>query len=243
MFLREFLLANKKHSHFFWGQYTVHTGNRSLVSRDWQNGFSHGYWKKLIPKGKGYDPILTPGPNVSWYKSTKKILPGQRTHRTSYKLFQKVVQCEVRHSTVVRSSRSQPGAREIDPHHVRTTGTLMDRFGWKCFPKWLVLRNKMRTAMYNPVCKMHRSGVNPRPHSRLAEPLPSRLLCCYTHELLVVYNLTNSGHFTTCENEWNRRNATKLVFPSLCPLKSRSEVFKNGFQIFQFRLNFNGTKS
>jgi len=32
--------------------------------------------KKKIPKGKGYDPILTPGPNVSWYKSTKKMLPG-----------------------------------------------------------------------------------------------------------------------------------------------------------------------
>jgi len=44
----------------------------------------------------------------------------------------------------------------------------------------------------------------------------------------------NSGHFTTSENEWNRRNTTKLEFPSLCPLKSRGEDFKNGFQIFQF---------
>jgi len=38
----------------------------------------------LIPKDKGDDPILTPGPNVSCYKSTKKILPGQKTHETSY---------------------------------------------------------------------------------------------------------------------------------------------------------------
>jgi len=28
------------------------------------------------------------------------------------------------------------------------------------------------------------------------------------------------------------------VFPSLCPLKSRGEVFKNGFQIFQLRIAF-----
>jgi len=40
VFLREFLLANQKHSIFFWGQYTVHTGNRSLGSSDYTNGFS-----------------------------------------------------------------------------------------------------------------------------------------------------------------------------------------------------------
>jgi len=44
----------------------------------------------------------------------------------------------------------------------------------------------------------------------------------------------NSGHFTISENEWNRRKTTKLVFPRLCPLKSKGEDFKNGFQIFQF---------
>jgi len=44
----------------------------------------------------------------------------------------------------------------------------------------------------------------------------------------------NSGHFTTSEIEQNRRNTTKVVFPSLCPLKSRGEDFKNGFQIFHF---------
>ena len=39
------------------------------------------------------------------------------------------------------------------------------------------------------------------------------------------------------------REHDQLVFPSLCPLKSRGEDLKNGFQIFQFRLNFNGTKT
>ena len=62
-------------------------------------------------------------------------------------------------------------------------------------------------------------------------------------KIFAIYTLTNSGHLTTSENEWNRRNTTKLVFPSLCPLKSRGEDFKNGFQIYQFRLNFNGTKT
>jgi len=33
------------------------------------------------------------------------------------------------------------------------------------------------------------------------------------------------------------------VFPSLCLLKSRGEDFKSGFQIFQFSLNFIGTKT
>ena len=69
MFLRKFLLANKKHSQFFGGQYTVHTGNRSLVSSDWQDGFRMDTKKNQIPKGKGYDLILTPGPNFSRYKS------------------------------------------------------------------------------------------------------------------------------------------------------------------------------
>jgi len=39
-------------------------------------GFCMDTKENLIPKGKGYDPTLAPGPNVSWYKSTKKILSG-----------------------------------------------------------------------------------------------------------------------------------------------------------------------
>jgi len=44
----------------------------------------------------------------------------------------------------------------------------------------------------------------------------------HTSHICIMYPC-NSGHFTTSENEWNRRNTTKLVFPSLCPLKSRGE--------------------
>ena len=40
---QKFFVCKQKTFTFFWGQYTFHTGNRSLVSRDWQNGFSHGY--------------------------------------------------------------------------------------------------------------------------------------------------------------------------------------------------------
>ena len=42
----------------------------------------------------------------------------------------------------------------------------------------------------------------------------------------------NSCHFTTSENEWNRRNTTKLVFPILCPPKSRGEDLKDGLKYF-----------
>jgi len=56
---------------------------------------------------------------------------------------------------------------------------------------------------------------------------------CGCANICIIYHW-NSGHFTTSENEWNRRNTTKLVFPSLCPLKSRGKDFKDGFQIFQF---------
>jgi len=44
----------------------------------------------------------------------------------------------------------------------------------------------------------------------------------------------NCGNFTTSENERNRRNTTKLVFPSLCPLKSRGEDFRTSFQMIHF---------
>jgi len=39
-------------------------------------GFRMDAKEILIPKGKRYDPTLTPGPNVSWYKSIKKISSG-----------------------------------------------------------------------------------------------------------------------------------------------------------------------
>jgi len=51
--------------------------------------------------------------------------------------------------------------------------------------------------------------------------------------ICIIYQC-NSGHFTTSENGRNRRNTTKLMFPSLCSLKSRGEDFKNGFRIFCF---------
>jgi len=66
---------------------------------------------------------------------------------------------------------------------------------------------------------------------RYENPLLSMELCLHSRGQI---HHSNSGHFTTSENEWNRRNTTKLVFRGLCPLKSKGEDFKNGFQIFQF---------
>ena len=61
--------------HNFFGDNTQFTPGIEAWSRATKKmGFRMDTKKKLIPKGKGHDPILTPGPNVSWYKST--ILPG-----------------------------------------------------------------------------------------------------------------------------------------------------------------------
>jgi len=66
-----------KNIHNFFGDNTRFTpGIEAWSPETGKMGFRMDTKKKLIPKGKGYDPILTPGPNVSWYKSTKKILPG-----------------------------------------------------------------------------------------------------------------------------------------------------------------------
>jgi len=56
------------------------------------------------------------------------------------------------------------------------------------------------------------------------------LRCVYIRaaKSCIIYH-SHSGHFTTSENEWNRRNTTKLVFPSLCPnqkVKTLTMVFK-----------------
>jgi len=71
------LVGKQKTFTFFLG--TIHGSHRESklgLQRLEKWVFAWILKKILIPKGKGYDPILTPGPNVSWYKSTKKILPG-----------------------------------------------------------------------------------------------------------------------------------------------------------------------
>ena len=66
-----------KNIHNFFGDNTRFTpGIEAWSPATGKMGFCLDTKKRLIPKGKGYDPILTPGPNVSWYKSTKKIFPG-----------------------------------------------------------------------------------------------------------------------------------------------------------------------
>jgi len=82
--------------------------------------------------------------------------------------------------------------------------------------------------------KTYQLGPNQRPSRERADLYPLNW-----DDMIEIPNISiiyqcNSGHFTTSENEWNRRNTTKLVFPRLCLLKSRGEDFKNGFHIFQF---------
>ena len=190
-------------------------------------------------------PYWPPVPTSRGTVQPKRYSRGREPIEPRISCFIKLkLECDVLNSTVVRSSGLSHGARENDSHHVQKTWKLVQNFGWDLFKndQFCFIKCALQCKTYY-VIWWHWSGLNPRSPDRQTEPLPIRLLCCYIYKLLVVYNLTNSGHFTTCENEWNRRNTTKLVFPSLCPLKSRGEVFKNGFQIFQFRLNFNGTKT
>ena len=83
--------------------------------------------------------------------------------------------------------------------------------------------------------QVYQPGSNQQPSGERANFCPLNWDDMKENPNICIIYQCNSGHFTTSENEWNRRNTTKLVFPSLCPLKSRGEDFKNGFQIFQFR--------
>jgi len=82
--------------------------------------------------------------------------------------------------------------------------------------------------------QMYQAGSNPRPSGERAYFYPLSWDDDGNRSNICIIYQCNSGHFTTSENEWNRRNTTKLMFPRLCPLKSKGEDFKDGFQIFQF---------
>jgi len=70
VFLKEFLLANKNIHNFFDDNTRFTPGIEAWSRATKKMGFRMDIQKKLIPKGKGYDPILSPGPNVSWQKSS-----------------------------------------------------------------------------------------------------------------------------------------------------------------------------
>ena len=147
------------------------------------------YWPQ-VPTSRGSNQPKR------YYRSREPIKPRMKCCERS------ILQSEVLHTTLVRSFRFQHEGCQTDPHHVREMGSDLfiilveslfqnDQF---CLIK---CRQECETKS---AIKRYQTGVNPRPHDRQIEPLPSRLLCCYTHTLLVVYNLTNSGQFTTCEN-------------------------------------------
>ena len=77
-----------KNIHNFFEDNTRFTPGIEAWSRATKNmGFRVDTNEILIPKGKGYDPTLTPVPNVSWYKSTKKILSGSPPPSFFFNLF------------------------------------------------------------------------------------------------------------------------------------------------------------
>ena len=76
--------------------------------------------KKLIPKRKGYDPILTPGPNVLCTNQPKRYYRGREPIKPRIFCLKRLCpECEVPHSTAVRSFSFHDEGREIASHQVR----------------------------------------------------------------------------------------------------------------------------
>jgi len=75
-FSENFHLQTKNIHNFFEDNTRFTPGIEAWSRATKKMGFRMDTKEILIPKGEGYDPILTPGPNISWYKSTKKILSG-----------------------------------------------------------------------------------------------------------------------------------------------------------------------
>ena len=169
VFLREFLLANKKHSQFFWGQYTVHTGNRSLVSSDWQNGFSHEYQKKLIPKEKGMTPYWPPVPT-----NHKNVITGVETPwNFIYNVLKENIKSIEFHiaQRFPHPSHDTKDARSIHALCERPWNVNNLSFGWESFPKLLVLLDKMHTGKKNNIVRQNsQSEVNLGSYEDRADP-------------------------------------------------------------------------
>jgi len=104
--------------------------------------------------------------------------------------------------------------------------------GFRSTLTWLKKLNSMR-KVYDDICTSE-DWTNDFPEKEQLPSLSIHLRCHDTETKYLHYIPMQFGHFTTSGNKWNRKNTTKLVFLSLCPLKSRGEDFKNGFQIFQF---------
>jgi len=75
-FSENFRLQTKNIHNFFEDNTRFTPGIKAWSQATKKLGFRMDTTENLIAKGKGYDPALTPGPNVSCYKSTKKILSG-----------------------------------------------------------------------------------------------------------------------------------------------------------------------
>jgi len=209
-------------------------------------GFRMDTQKNQFRKEKGMTPYWPPVPTSRGTHQPKRYYRGRKPIKPNIYCFKRNINSVEYHiaQRFPRSCLKTKGARSIRTMCERQSKTIkfmilvesLFQNYWFCLIKCTL---QCKTILWYRSPSREWTQVL----TGQSGPLSVRLIWHCTCKILVVDKLTNSGHFTTCENEWNRRNTTKLVFPSLCPLKSRGEVFKNGFEIFQFRLNFNGTKT
>ena len=76
-FWENFHLQTRNIHNFFEDNTRFTPGIEALSRATKTMGFRMDTKEILIPKRKGYYPTMTPGPNVSWYKSTKKYCRGR----------------------------------------------------------------------------------------------------------------------------------------------------------------------
>ena len=75
-FSENFYLQTKNIHNFFENNTRFTPGIAAWSRATKKMGFRMDTEENLSPKGKGYNPTLTSGPNISWYTSTQKILSG-----------------------------------------------------------------------------------------------------------------------------------------------------------------------
>jgi len=151
-FSENFCWQTKNIQNFFGDNTRFTPGIEAWSRATKKRGFRMDTKKNLILKGKGYDLILTPGPNVSWYKSTKKHYRGRKPIKLHILILvsfkgSKLESCRVPDSWVVCTFDFQVEdavyGSPYTPLLRKITKNRIESFAWESFPKLLVLLDKM----------------------------------------------------------------------------------------------------
>jgi len=111
-----------KNIHNFLGDNTRFTPGIEAWSRETQKMGFRMDTKKKFRKEKGMTLYWPPVPTSRGTNQPKRYYRGREPIKPRINCFKRsLLQCEVLHSTMMRSVRFQHEGREIDPHHVRET--------------------------------------------------------------------------------------------------------------------------